>query len=177
MMTHSHHDAIQMMLESMKATHDKRMYERYQTIYLYLQGYSKKDIAHMIGRSEKTVYNYVNAYKEKGVDGLRMGQSPGAPRKLTPEQEQELVQVVSTKLPVDVGFPAKHNWTLAIIASFIEKEWHQTYTLRGVSRLLHDLGLRYTKPTYTLAKADQEKQKEFIEQTFPAYKKTSKRGD
>lgn len=173
-MAHSQHDAIQKMLESMKATNDKRMYERYQTIYLYLQGYSKKEIANLIGRTEKTIYNYVNAYEEKGMDGLIMGQSPGAPRKLTPEQEQELVQVISTSLPVDVGFPAKHNWTLAIIASFIKKEWNQTYTLRGVSRLLHDLGLRYTKPSYTLAKADPMKQKEFAEETFPAYKKTSK---
>lgn len=173
-MAQSHDNTIQMMLESMKATNDKRMYERYQTIYLYLQGYSKKEIAHMIGRSEKTIYNYVNAYEEKGIDGLIMGQSPGAPRKLTSEQEMELVQVISTKLPVDVGFPAKHNWTLAIIASFIEKEWNQTYTLRGVSRLLHDLGLRYTKPTYTLEKADPVKQKKFIEETFPTYKKTFK---
>lgn len=173
-MAQSHDNTIQMMLESMKATNDKRMYERYQTIYLYLQGYSKKEIANMIGRSEKTIYNYVNAYEEKGIDGLIMGQSPGAPRKLTSEQEVELVQVISTKLPVDVGFPAKHNWTLAIIASFIEKEWNQTYTLRGVSRLLHDLGLRYTKPTYTLAKADPVKQKKFIEETFPTYKKTFK---
>jgi len=68
----------------------------------------------------------------------------------------------------------KYNWTLKIISSFIEKEWNQTYTLRGVSRLLHDLGLSYTKPTYTLAKADPLKQKEFVEETFPAYKKTPK---
>lgn len=37
------------------------------------------------------------------------GQSTGAPRKLAPEQEQELVQVIASQLPVDVGFPAKHN--------------------------------------------------------------------
>lgn len=73
----------------------------------------------MIGRSEKTIYNYVNAYEEKGINGLTMGQSPGAPRKLTLEQEQELVQVIATKLPIDIDFPAKHNWTLVIVASFI----------------------------------------------------------
>ncbi|MBS4189460.1 winged helix-turn-helix domain-containing protein [Bacillus sp. FJAT-49705] len=47
-------------------------------------------------------------------------------------------------------------------------------TLCGVSRLLHDLGLSYTKPTYTLAKADLVKQKEFIEDSFPSYKITHK---
>ncbi|ANS48317.1 hypothetical protein BT246_29550 [Bacillus thuringiensis] len=119
----------------------------------------------------------MNAYKEKGLDGLIMGQSTGAPRKLSPEQEQELVQVIASKLPVDVGFLAKYSWTLSIIASFIKREWNASYTLRGVSRLLHDLGLSYTKPTYTLAKADPVKQQEFREVTFPAYKKTFKRRD
>jgi transposase len=132
-MTDSPQHEIETLLASMKTTKDKRMYERYQTIYFYLQGYSKKEITKMIGRSEKTIYNYVNAYEEKGVDGLIMGQSPGAPRKLTPEQEHELAQVIAAKLPIDVGFRAKHNWTLAIIASFIKREWNQIYTLRGVS--------------------------------------------
>lgn len=79
--------------------------------------------------------------------------------------------MIATKLPVDVGFPAKFNWILAIVAAFIEREWNKTYTLRGVSILLHDLGLSHTKPTYTLANADPAKQKQFIEETFPAFKK------
>ena len=63
------------------------------------------------------------------------------------------------------------------MAAFIEREWHKTYTLRGVSILLHDLGLSHTKPTYTLANADPVKQKQFIEETFPALKKTDVRGN
>lgn len=176
-MTNAHQNEKENLLVAMKTTKNKRMYERYQTIYFYVQGYSIKEIMNMIGRSEKTIYNYVNAYKEKGLDGLIMGQSTGAPRKLSPEQEQELVQVIASKLPVDVGFLAKYSWTLSIIVSFIKREWNVSYTLRGVSRLLHDLGLSYTKPTYTLAKADPVKQQEFREVTFPAYKKTFKRGD
>ena len=168
---------IDTLMALMKQTKDKRMFERYQAIQLYLQGYLKKDIVKIVGRSRKTIYSYINAYEEKGIEGLVRHASPGAPRKLTPTQEQELVQVIATKLPVDVGFPAKFNWTLAIVAAFIEREWNKTYTLRGVSILLHDLGLSYTKPTYTLANADPVKQKQFIEETFPALKKTNERGN
>ncbi|WP_411814290.1 helix-turn-helix domain-containing protein, partial [Cytobacillus horneckiae] len=46
-----------------------------------------------------------------------------------------------------------YNWTLAIISDFIQREWGQTYTLRGVSLLLEDLGLSHTRPNYTLKKA------------------------
>jgi transposase len=167
----------QILFQAMKATKDKRMYERYQAVYLLLTGHSYKQVRAIVGRSEKSLYNYFKAYKEKGIEGLVMGVSTGAPRKLAPEQEKELVKMIVDHLPVDLGFPARHNWTLALIVSLIEREWKVTYPLRGASRLLHDLGLSYSKPSYTLANADPVKQAYFQERTFPALKKTSKRGD
>ncbi|PEN88352.1 hypothetical protein CN553_23535 [Bacillus cereus] len=59
----------------MKTTKTRRVYERYQAIYFYVQGFSIKEIMNMIGRSKKTIYNYVNAYKDTGLNGLLMGQS------------------------------------------------------------------------------------------------------
>lgn len=64
-----------------------------------------------------------------------MGGSPGVPRKLT--LEQELVYTIINLLPVDVGFPARHNWTPAFIAPLIESKWSKTYTLwcqKGLDR-------------------------------------------
>ncbi len=55
-------DAVSTLFTLMKNTHDKRMYQRYQAVYLFLQDYSAEKIAIIIGRSEKTVYNYVNSY-------------------------------------------------------------------------------------------------------------------
>jgi transposase len=40
---------------------------------------------------------------------------------------------------------------------------------------MHRLDMSYTKPTYTLAAADEEKQKEFVEETFPRLKKLGNR--
>ncbi|GAA3328683.1 hypothetical protein GCM10020331_093580 [Ectobacillus funiculus] len=80
---------------------------------------------------------YVRAYRKKnGLEGLVRRASPGAPHKLTPEQEKELIKkTVVHSLPVDVGFTARHNWTLALIVSFVEQKWQKKYTLRGMSRL------------------------------------------
>ncbi len=113
----------------------------------------------------------MNSYKENGIEGLKSGKAPGASYKLIPQQREELVQVIVNQLPADVGFSAKFNWTLAIIAAYIEREWNVNYTQRGVSKLLHALGLSYTRPTYVLAKADPAKQKAFMEKTFPELKK------
>ncbi len=97
--------------------------------------------------------------------------STGKPPRLPVEQQKQLKQTIIGSLPHEVGFPAKFNWTLEIIASYIEREFGRSYSLRGVSKMLHRLGLSYTKPTYTLAAADESKQKEFVETTFPKVKK------
>ncbi|MDF2814678.1 MAG: hypothetical protein K0Q81_878 [Paenibacillus sp.] len=62
---------------AIKANKDLRMHERYQTILLDLHSVSKKDISKMIGRSLSTVYNYINAYRQEGIQGLRIETPPG----------------------------------------------------------------------------------------------------
>lgn len=42
---------------------------------------------------EHTVSVYINNYNAKGIDGLAMKRSPGAKRKLNPEQEKMIVDV------------------------------------------------------------------------------------
>ena len=55
------------------------MYQRYQAVYLQLKDYSAEKIAIIIGRFEKNVYNYVNSYKENGIEGLKPEKAHGAP--------------------------------------------------------------------------------------------------
>ena len=97
-----HQDDVPALFTLMKDTRDKRMYQRYQAVYLYLQDYSAEKIAIIIGRSEKTVYNYVNSYKQHGIEGLKPGKAPGGSYKLIPQQREELVQIIVTQLPADV---------------------------------------------------------------------------
>ena len=53
----NHKDEIEKLSTAMKEAKSKRAYERYQAIYLHLQGYTKGEIATIIGRSKKTIYN------------------------------------------------------------------------------------------------------------------------
>lgn len=156
----------------MRKTKDSRYFERYQAVYLYLGGYIMKKIAEIIGRHPVTVSIYISNYNESGIEGLELGHSTGKPSKLSEEQKAILLKTVSTQVPADVGFTAKYNWTLALIVEYVKNEWGISYSLRGMSLILHALGLSYTRPTYTLEKADPEKQKEFSEVTFPALKKS-----
>jgi transposase len=165
--------AINELKEAMKKAQGRRDFERYQAALLFLEGYQKKEIAQIIGRCPHSVGHYVQAYEKGGIAGLlQRGVSTGKPSRLTPEQKQILLETVAHKTPNDVGFSARFNWTLSLVAQFIEREWKETYTLRGASKLLHSLGLSYTRPTYTLQKADPAKQNTFVQETFPSLKKS-----
>ncbi|WP_391117713.1 helix-turn-helix domain-containing protein [Psychrobacillus sp. L3] len=56
-----------------------------------------------------------------------------------------MVDSVAYHVPADFGFPARYNWTRALIAEYIQIEWDKTYTIRGVSGLLHKLGFSHTR--------------------------------
>jgi transposase len=145
----------------MKSCKDSRMQERYQTIYLYLQGYSKEEIAKITGRALSTVYRYINLYLNSGLKSLRMKHSPGRPNFLTEEQKEKVYDVVARRVPKDVGFPVEMNWTAPLLRAWIEHEFGIKYSNRGALQLLHSLGFSCTRPTYTLAKADAKRQEEF----------------
>ncbi|MDT2236252.1 winged helix-turn-helix domain-containing protein [Paenibacillus larvae] len=49
-------------------------------------------------------------------------------------------QTVAYSVPHEVGFTAKHNWTLELIATYVEREWGHCYSLRGISKVMQRLG-------------------------------------
>lgn len=65
---------------------------------------------------------------------------------------------------------ANMNWNSGMIGQWIEKQFQVKYSERGTRELLYRLGFSFTRPTYTLAKADPERQKAFI-QDFDGLKK------
>jgi transposase len=162
---------LQEVEKRLKQEKDRRMFERYQTVRLHLLGHDNQQVATIIGRTERTVRTYLLHFHQSGLDGLQMKFSPGRRERITKEQQARLKKTIIESLPHEVGFTAKFNWTLQLIGEYIKREFGKSYSLRGVSLLMERLGMSYTKPTYTLAAADEEKQKEFVETTFPRLKK------
>lgn len=161
---------IQSLKKAIKENKNKRMHIRYMVIYHHLEGYTNLEIAAIENICNHTVGSYINAYKERGLEGLVMGKSSGAPRFLTDEQEKTLVEVIITKTPDEVGFPFRKNWDCNIVCQWVLNNFNVKFSQRGMLQLLHRHNLSYTRPTYTLAKADPVKQEVFI-QEFEALKK------
>lgn len=167
------HQQIEELKQAMKQTHKTHMYKRYQAVMLYLTGdYKQEEVAKIVGVTPKTVGTHVASYRNGGLSALTPKSSGGRKPRLSKEQEEELVRIITTSLPCEVGFKNMANWKLSLIVKLTERQWGVTYSIRGMSQMMERLGLSYTRPTYTLAKADPEKQKKFVEETFPALKKT-----
>ncbi|MFK4473572.1 transposase [Paenibacillus sp. RC73] len=163
--------------EAMKHTHDKRLYERYLAVRLHLEGQSFTEIAHTLGLVRQTISKCWDLYQTYGLEGLPMKHSPGKPPKLSEEQHEQLAEMLVSKRPADVGFEARYTWTLALIAAWIQREFGQEYSVRGVRKVLGRLGFSFTKATYTLAKADPQEQTVFRDVTFPQLKRKLEDGD
>jgi len=158
--------ASQEELNSIKAAMDSekkvRVFKRYQALYLFLSGKTREEAAKIVGISPNTISNIHTAYKNEGLMGIPDKPVPGRPTRLTKEQQVELKSVILNKVPSEIGFPAEFNWTAGLIGKYIKREYGYDYSIRGITGMLKRMGLSYTRPTYVLAKADKQKQDQFV---------------
>lgn len=164
-------EEIQAMRMLERATKNTVMKRKYLSVCLHMEGYTNKNIAKIVGINEMTVGIYINAYRQRGTEGLIPKKQTGRPKFLTEEQEQRLYETIREKTPNDVGFDGMMNWTSKLACGWVDQEFGIQYSINGMLDLFHRLNLSYTRPTYVLAKADPEKQKQFLED-FEVQKKT-----
>lgn len=95
------------------------------------------------------------------MESLLIVKQPGAQKKLTDEQETELLCVIFTQTPEEAGLGVFANWTAALACALVDQKFGISYSSRGMLNLFDRLGHGYTRPTYTLDKADPKKQEQF----------------
>ncbi|WP_408606448.1 IS630 family transposase [Anaerocolumna jejuensis] len=163
-------EELNLIKKAMDSEKKVRVFKRYQALYLFLSGKTRKEVAQIVGVSPNTVTNVYTAYKTEGLAGIVDKPILGRPTRLTNEQQAELKLVILSKIPSEVGFPAEFNWTAGLIGKYIKCKYNYDYSIRGITKMLDRMGLSYTRPTYVLAKADKQKQEQFV-QDFAKVKK------
>lgn len=139
-----------------------RYFKRYQALYLFLSGMKCAEVAKIVGITKTSVSRIHQLYRKEGLSGIPDKAREGRPSKLTNDQKEQIKEMVLTKAPVEVGFPAEFNWTAGLIVKFVKREYGLNYSIRGITGIFERLGLSYTRPTYVLAKADKQKQEQFV---------------
>ncbi|WP_374103915.1 winged helix-turn-helix domain-containing protein [Micromonospora sp. U56] len=102
-------------------------------------------IASELRVSEKSVRDWRRKWTAGGTDALASAGPGGSDCKLSVDQQKELAEVLDDG-PVTQGWDDA-RWTLARVADVIERRFEVTYSLRGVSHLLHRMGYSLQVPT------------------------------
>jgi len=132
--------------------------DRYRAVLLALDGQEAVAIAAALGRSRRSVQDWVYAYRDGGIDDLRPGKSPGRPTKLPRQREAEL------RARLDAGpRPADGVCTLRgrDVVRILEQEFGVTYSLDGAYDLLERLGYSCLTPRPLHEQADPATREQF----------------
>jgi transposase len=147
---------VERLEDVLRTTTDRKRRHRVQIVLMAHRGRRHPDIAADTGTSQRSVQRWLNAYLDRGLDGLTPRKAKGATPKLTPDLAPVLRQWV-------IDGPAKQgldraNWTYAELADHLLK----THGLRVGKSALQAFGakhgIRPYRPTYRFLRGDPAQQ-------------------
>lgn len=139
--------------EELEAQHrkerDRRVADRVKAVLLHAEGWSQKQIAQALRIHPETVHEHLHDYRESKKVRPENG---GSRSELTHVQALAIVEHLET-----------NTYAKALeICGYIQETYGVSFTVSGLTKWLHAHGFSYKKPKGTPAKADPEKQAEFI---------------
>lgn len=159
-----------------KQERNAKQKNRYDAVLLFLEGHSRHEISQILHTPSRTIAAHIAAYDASGISALHIKKQPGRKKKLTDEQEKELKDIITTSTPEEAGVGIFANWTAPLACQLVEQRYQVKFSERGMRDLFYRIGLSYTRPTYTLDKADPARQEDFLKE-FDEVKKTLVEGD
>lgn len=149
-------DDLQRLEDTFRETPDAKLRHRVQIVLMAHRGRRHPDIAADTGTSPRSVQRWLNAYLDRGLDGLRPRKAPGAKPKLTPDLAPVLRQWV-------IDGPAKHgldraNWTYPELADHLLKARGIRVGKSALQAFGAKHGIRPYRPTYRFLRGDPAKQ-------------------
>ena len=144
------------MRHAFRTTTDRRFRDRAQIVLLAQRGRPHQDIADDLGVAPRTVQRWLNAYLERGLEGLQPRRAPGARPKLTADLAPLLQQWV-------IGGPTRQgldraNWTYAELADHLFKTEGIQIRKSAMQVFCHKHDIRPYRPTYRFLRGDKAKQ-------------------
>ncbi|OGT92334.1 MAG: transposase [Gammaproteobacteria bacterium RIFOXYB2_FULL_38_6] len=137
-----------------RKTKNKKEAYRINALLLLNEGWTYSQISKALLLDEETLRAYVKRYCTGGLLSLLKDRYSGSRAKLSQAEIKEFCKYLEDNL---------HSKAEDII-TYIKKTYGVTYTVSGITDLLHREGFVYKKTKIIPGKADAEKQKAFIEE-------------
>jgi transposase len=142
---------------------------RLQAWHLKQRGWPQRQIAEALGVSQGAVSQWMKRARDVGPEALRRRPSPGAPRRLSPEQLSRLPELLQ-RGPTAYGFRGD-LWTRSRVAAIIRLAFGVSYHPRHVGRLLAVIRWSPQKPTRRARQRDEAAIAQWRDGTWPAIKR------
>jgi transposase len=139
-----------------RSTAGRKLRDRLQIVLRAHRGRARQDIAADLGVHRKTVTRWLNAYCDRGLDGLRPRKAKGSTGKIPASLADEVRRWV-------IGGPAKRgldraNWTHEEIADHLLKAKGIRTSRSAVQRFCSAIEIRLYRPTYRHERGNPDKQ-------------------
>jgi len=142
-----------------------KLVNRILAIFALADGLSPQQVASTLRVSDQSVLNWLSAFIQDGVDGLKVGSAPGRPPNLSKSQRKELALLIDSG-PVACGFSGA-CWRSPMIQQLILDRFGVYYNVYYISQLLRNLGFSYQKARFVSDHLDELKRKEWVEKSWP----------
>jgi len=160
--TNNHGWTIEQLQAHEKTMKKASMAKRVAVIRLIMQGYYAIQVADLLNVHRETISTYVKKFNQGGMEALiHRDYSPGKPSFLSPEEEQEVRQMIEHSTPAEEGYGCESCWDTRILKHVLEEKFSITMSRSGICEMLKRWGFSYTRPTYTLKRANRQKQEAF----------------
>jgi transposase len=132
-------------------------------------GHTQTDVANFLGVHPNSVWRWMEAYREKGMAGLRAHNPTGRPPKLSAAQEREVLRWFR-RLPSEFGFPTE-LWTAPRVAKLMAKHFHVRFHPRYVCQWLAQRRITPQKPALRSYKRNDREVRHWLREEWPRIKK------
>ncbi|SRR6266567_3661770 len=147
---------VQRLQEAFRSTKDRKLRDRLQIVLSAHRGRMHQDIATDLGINRRSVQRWLNAYLERGLDGLAPRQAKGASGKIPADLADEIRRWV-IEGPAKQGLD-RANWTHAELADHLFKTHGIETSRSAMHRFCSRIEIRPYRPTYRFLRGDPDKQ-------------------
>jgi transposase len=143
--------------DEIRRSEESRYDHRLHGLLLVAQGLTCPAVAGLLGDAPRTVEYWVNSFEQRGLAGLREGERPGRPKRLSDERMRQ-IDLILRKPPREAGLSG-NLWDGKTLATWIEQQYGLSLGVRQCQRMFRQLGFRLRKPRPAIAQANPELQR------------------
>ncbi len=132
-------------------------------------GYTQQEVADFFGVNVRSVQRWMQAYRERGLRGLKAKPATGRPPKLSAEQQRQVLRWFR-RSPREFGFPTE-LWTAPRVARLIQRKFRKKFHPRYLNQWLAERRITPQKPERQARERDKREVRRWVREEWPRIKK------